>query len=122
MMSPSDGYSPKLLFVEEQDATCRIPGNDCGRRRLSCGRSGPAPENSTDRHATLANNGEAILNQVRTVTDRPVSMIINTHSHPDHVGSNDYFPASVEKVTQENTKKWMAAQSARGVQSRRDRV
>jgi glyoxylase-like metal-dependent hydrolase (beta-lactamase superfamily II) len=57
----------------------------------------------------LANNGEAILNQVRTVTDRPVSMIINTHSHPDHIGSNDYFPASVEKVTQENTKKWMAA-------------
>jgi cyclase len=57
----------------------------------------------------LANNGEAILNQVRTVTDKPVSMIINTHSHPDHIGSNDYFPVSVEKITQENTKKWMAA-------------
>jgi len=57
----------------------------------------------------LANNGEAILNQVRTVTDKPVSMIINTHSHPDHIGSNDYFPASVEKVTHENTRKWMAA-------------
>ena len=57
----------------------------------------------------LANNGAAILNQVRTVTDKPVSMIINTHSHPDHIGSNDYFPASVEKVTHENTQKWMAA-------------
>jgi cyclase len=57
----------------------------------------------------LANNGEAILNQVRTVSDKPVSMIINTHSHPDHIGTNDYFPASVEKVTQENTNKWMAA-------------
>jgi glyoxylase-like metal-dependent hydrolase (beta-lactamase superfamily II) len=57
----------------------------------------------------LANNGEAILNQVRTVTDKPVSMIINTHSHPDHIGSNDYFPASVEKVTHENTRMWMAA-------------
>jgi len=57
----------------------------------------------------LANNGEAIMNQVRTVTDRPVSMIINTHSHPDHIGSNDYFPASVEVVTHENTRKWMAA-------------
>src|SRR4051812_39892491 len=39
----------------------------------------------------LANNGEAILKQVQTVTDKPVSMIINTHSHPDHNGSNDYF-------------------------------
>jgi cyclase len=57
----------------------------------------------------LANNGGAILGQVRTVSGRAVSMIINTHSHPDHIGSNDYFPASVEKVTHENTKKWMAA-------------
>src|SRR5262245_66115680 len=38
----------------------------------------------------LPNNGEAILTQVRTVTNKPVSMIINTHSHPDHIGSNDY--------------------------------
>lgn len=57
----------------------------------------------------LANNGEAILSQIRTVSGRAVTMIINTHSHPDHIGSNDYFPASVEKVTHENTKKWMAA-------------
>jgi glyoxylase-like metal-dependent hydrolase (beta-lactamase superfamily II) len=56
----------------------------------------------------LPNNGEAILNQVRTVTDKPVSMIVNTHTHPDHIGSNEYFPASVEVVTHENTRKWMA--------------
>src|SRR5215475_5830481 len=57
----------------------------------------------------LANNGEAILSQVRTVSGRAVTMIVNTHSHPDHIGSNDYFPASVEKVTHENTKKWIGA-------------
>jgi glyoxylase-like metal-dependent hydrolase (beta-lactamase superfamily II) len=57
----------------------------------------------------LPNNGEAILTQVRTVTGKPVSMIINTHSHPDHIGSNEYFPASVEVVAHENTRKWMAA-------------
>src|SRR6266550_2550011 len=57
----------------------------------------------------LPNNGEAILNQVRSVTDKPVSTIVNTHSHPDHIGSNDYFPASVDVVTHENTRKWMAA-------------
>src|SRR5262249_23353606 len=56
----------------------------------------------------LPNNGEAILNQVRTVTDKPVSMIINTHSHPDHIGSNEYFPASVEVIAHENTRKWIA--------------
>ena len=39
----------------------------------------------------LANNGQAIMDQVRTITDKPVVLVINTHSHPDHVGSNDYF-------------------------------
>jgi len=57
----------------------------------------------------LPNNGEAILNQVRRVTDEPVSTIINTHTHPDHIGSNDYFPASVDVIAHENTRKWMAA-------------
>jgi glyoxylase-like metal-dependent hydrolase (beta-lactamase superfamily II) len=57
----------------------------------------------------LPNNGEAILTQVRSVTDKPVSMIINTHTHPDHIGSNEYFPATVDVVTHENTRKWMAA-------------
>jgi cyclase len=60
----------------------------------------------------LANNGEPIMNQVKTVTDKPVSMIINTHVHPDHNGSNDYFKTArptVEVVTHENTKKWVDA-------------
>ena len=60
----------------------------------------------------LANNGEAIMNQVKTVTDKPVSMIINTHTHPDHNGSNDYFKdarPTIEVVTHENTKKWVDA-------------
>ena len=57
----------------------------------------------------LANNGEPIMRQVRTVTDKPVTTIINTHSHPDHMGSNDYFPAMVQKVTHVNAQVQMAA-------------
>jgi cyclase len=57
----------------------------------------------------LAGNGQAILDQVRTVTDRPVVRIINTHAHPDHIGSNDFFGAAVDVVTHENTAKWMTA-------------
>jgi cyclase len=52
----------------------------------------------------LANNGPGILEQVKTVTNKPVTMIINTHTHGDHTGSNMFFPASVDVVTQENTK------------------
>lgn len=50
----------------------------------------------------LVNNGQAILDQLRTVTDKPVTHIVNTHSHPDHNGSNAFFPPAVEIVVQEN--------------------
>jgi glyoxylase-like metal-dependent hydrolase (beta-lactamase superfamily II) len=52
----------------------------------------------------LANNGQGILDQVRTVTDKPITHILNTHTHGDHTGSNMFFPANVEIVTHENTK------------------
>ena len=52
--------------------------------------------------------GQAILDQIRSVTDKPVTMIINTHTHGDHVGSNAEFPGSVEIVAHENTKTSMA--------------
>jgi glyoxylase-like metal-dependent hydrolase (beta-lactamase superfamily II) len=49
------------------------------------------------------NNGQAILDQVRSVTPKPITHIINTHTHGDHNGSNVFFPIGVEIVTQENT-------------------
>ena len=49
------------------------------------------------------NWGQAILDQVRTVTPKPVTHIINTHTHADHVGSNEFFPAAVEVIAHENT-------------------
>jgi cyclase len=52
----------------------------------------------------LANWGPAIMEKLRTVTDRPVTTIINTHTHGDHVGSNEFFDARVEVVTHENTR------------------
>jgi cyclase len=52
----------------------------------------------------LAGWGPAILEKIRTITDKPVTTIINTHTHGDHTGSNEAFGASVEIVAQENTK------------------
>jgi cyclase len=51
----------------------------------------------------LPGNGQALLDQIKTVTDKPVTMIINTHTHNDHTGNNAFFPASVDIVAQENT-------------------
>jgi cyclase len=52
----------------------------------------------------LANWGQAILDKVKSVTNKPITTIINTHTHGDHNGSNEFFGASVEFVAQENTK------------------
>jgi glyoxylase-like metal-dependent hydrolase (beta-lactamase superfamily II) len=49
------------------------------------------------------NNGQGILDQVKTVTDKPITHIINTHTHGDHNGSNIFFDAGVEIVTHANT-------------------
>lgn len=48
--------------------------------------------------------GQAILDKVKSVTDKPVTTIINTHTHRDHNGSNVTFPETVEIVAHENTK------------------
>jgi cyclase len=60
----------------------------------------------------LANYGQGILDQVRTVTTKPVTTIINTHTHGDHTGSNGFFPAPVEIVAHENTKANMTKMDA----------
>jgi glyoxylase-like metal-dependent hydrolase (beta-lactamase superfamily II) len=49
----------------------------------------------------LVNNGQAILDELKKVTDKPVTHIVNTHSHADHNGSNAFFPPTVEIVAQE---------------------
>ena len=52
----------------------------------------------------LAGWGQAVLDKVKSVTDKPITRIINTHTHGDHTGNNGFFGANVEIVAQENTK------------------
>jgi glyoxylase-like metal-dependent hydrolase (beta-lactamase superfamily II) len=48
--------------------------------------------------------GKPILDKIKELTAKPVAMLINTHTHGDHVSGNVEFPASIEFVAQENTK------------------
>jgi cyclase len=52
--------------------------------------------------------GPTVLDRIKSVTNKPVTTIINTHTHNDHTGSNEFFGASVDSVVQENTKANMA--------------
>jgi cyclase len=48
--------------------------------------------------------GQPILDKVKELTPKPIAMLINTHTHGDHVSGNVEFPATVDVVVQENTK------------------
>ena len=59
----------------------------------------------------LANWGQALLDKLKTITPKPVTMIINTHTHGDHTGNDDKF-GRVELIAHENTKANMAKMPA----------
>ena len=50
------------------------------------------------------NYGPSILEKIKSVTPKPVIMVINTHTHGDHVGGNSGFTGAVEFVAHENCK------------------
>src|SRR5262245_41128600 len=56
----------------------------------------------------LAGWGPTVLDRVKSVTDKPVTTIINTHTHGDHTGSNEFFGTTIDSIVQENTKANMA--------------
>lgn len=55
----------------------------------------------------IAGWGQPIIERVKELTDKPITTIINTHTHYDHTEGNVEFPPAVEVVTHENTAKLM---------------
>ena len=56
--------------------------------------------------------GPSILAKIAELTSNPVTTLINTHSHHDHVSGNVAFPANVDIVTHEATKSNMQVMRA----------
>src|SRR5260370_9708523 len=48
----------------------------------------------------LAGWGQAVLDKVKSVTDKPITRIINTHTHGDHTRNNRVFGPHVEILAQ----------------------
>jgi cyclase len=55
-----------------------------------------------DQYAPLAEKIQAAL---KSITDKPVRFIINTHYHPDHTGGNEYFQKQAPIIAQDNVRK-----------------
>lgn len=53
--------------------------------------------------------GQRLLEVLRTVTTKPVTHILHTHHHYDHVGGNSFFPSHVEVIAHDNAAKRMPA-------------
>ena len=59
--------------------------------------------------------GQPILDKIRELTDKPVTTIINTHTHGDHVSGNVEFPADGRRRRRtKNTKVNMAKMMSPG--------
>ena len=52
--------------------------------------------------------GQDIIAHVAELTDKPITTVINTHTHYDHSGGNTEFPDTVDFVVHENTRAQMA--------------
>lgn len=55
--------------------------------------------------------GQPLLDKIKTLSDKPITTVINTHTHYDHNSGNIAFPATVEIIAQENTAKMMPTTS-----------
>ncbi len=111
---PIQRVRDNLYWIPASDRnTYPIPGSgyDASARTLTTG--GNTAVLVTETGVVLVDtmnpgSGAEILAQVKAVTEKPVTMIINTHTHFDHAGSNTEFPATVEFVAHENTRANMA--------------
>ena len=113
--APPAGPSAKALAATKiervKDNLYIITGSDAGEDAAFSG--GNTAVFITDTGVTIVDTklpawGQTIVDRVKTVTSKPITRIINTHTHGDHTGSNEFFGASIESIVQENTKANMA--------------
>jgi len=96
---PSAAPSPKVVEVEKvRDNLYMLKGGG-GNTAVFIGSKGVVVVDTK-----LPGWGQPILDKIHELTPKPVLTIINTHTHGDHVSGNVEFPATVDIVTQENTK------------------
>jgi cyclase len=61
-----------------------------------------------DQYAPLAPKIKAAI---RTITDKPIRLVVNTHYHGDHTGGNEFFGSEATIIAQENVRKRLASGS-----------
>jgi len=111
---PVIGTADKLEVVKLKDNFFVITSSTPGNAATFSG--GNVSVFITDAGVTLVDTklaawGPALLEKVKGITPKPVTTIINTHTHGDHTGNDDKF-GKVEIIAHENTKANMAKMPA----------
>src|SRR5437899_838044 len=96
---PPDPNAPKVIEVEKVKDTLYVLRGGGGNTAVFLTANGV-----TVVDAKNPGWGKPILDKIKTITDKPVTTLINTHTHGDHVSGNVEFPATVDIIVQENTK------------------
>jgi len=90
---------PKVVEVEKLKDNLYMLKGGGGNTAVFVGSSGVVVVDTK-----LPGWGQPILDKIKELTPKPVTTIINTHTHGDHVSGNVEFPATVDIVVQENTR------------------
>jgi cyclase len=96
---PPAQQGPKVVEVEKVKDNLYILKGGGGNSAVYVGSSGV-----TVVDAKNPGWGQPVLDKIKELTPKPVTVLINTHTHGDHVSGNVDFPATVDIVVHENTK------------------
>src|SRR5205807_675602 len=96
---PAQPQGPKVIDVEKVKDNLYMLKGGGGNTAVYVGANGV-----TVVDAKNPGWGQPILDKIKELTPKPVTLLVNTHTHGDHVSGNVEFPATVDIVVQENTK------------------
>jgi cyclase len=99
MAQPPAANAPKVIEVEKVKDNLFVLRGGGGNTAVFVGADGV-----TVVDAKNPGWGKPILDKIKELTPKPVTTLINTHTHGDHVSGNVEFPTTVDVIAQENTK------------------
>ena len=100
--APAAQAAPKSVTVDKSKDNLYVLKGGGGNTALFLTATGAVIVDSK-----LPGWGQPLLEAIKGVTPKPLTMVINTHAHYDHTNGQVEFPASVEVVAHENTKTYM---------------
>lgn len=88
---------PKLIEVEKLRDNLYVLRGGGGNTAVFVGANGVVVVDSKN-----PGWGQTLLDKIKELTPKPITTLVNTHTHFDHVSGNVEFPTTVEVVAHEN--------------------